>query len=114
ACGIGSNRSEVKHAPLFFREAIERAAWHVRQGHAIVLVTGTLEPLAREATIALALQLILRQVSVSLAFLATRLEAHRGAWTGRIVGEPVFGEEKACAVRRLARERSFDLERCFA
>jgi hypothetical protein len=35
--------------PAFFAQAVERVTWHARQGHEIVLVSGTLEPLGREA-----------------------------------------------------------------
>src|SRR5258708_26198813 len=34
--------------PAFFTPAIEKLAWHAKQGHAIVLITGTLEPLAHQ------------------------------------------------------------------
>jgi len=34
--------------PAFFAQAIERVAWHAEQGHEIVMISGTLEPLARE------------------------------------------------------------------
>ncbi len=35
--------------PTFFAPAIETVAWHAKQGHEIVLISGTLEPLARGA-----------------------------------------------------------------
>src|SRR5438552_16746031 len=43
--------------PAFFAQAVERVAWHVKQGHEIVLVSGTLEPWAREAARATEAQL---------------------------------------------------------
>src|SRR6266852_4053320 len=35
--------------PAFFAQAIEKLAWHAKQGHDIVLISGTLEPLAQGA-----------------------------------------------------------------
>lgn len=113
SCRTEMNPS-VNRKPLFFREAIDRLAWHAGQGHAIVLVSGTLQTLAREAAIALGLQLAFRRISAPLAFLATQLEANQGAWTGRIVGEAMFGEEKVRAMRRFASERGLDLKCSFA
>src|ERR1700732_3230211 len=34
--------------PRFFPDGVDQVAWHARQGHAIVLVSGTLAPLAQE------------------------------------------------------------------
>jgi len=39
--------------PTFFAQAIERVAWHAKQGHEIVMISGTLEPLALRAARAL-------------------------------------------------------------
>ena len=100
--------------PRFFPEAIDQIAWHVRQGHAIVLVSGTLAPLAAEVGLALTMRLAVRGVAATVAVCATRLEEREGRWTGRIAGEAMFGEAKGRAVRRLARERGFCLERCYA
>ena len=47
---------------VFFEEGMERAAWHVRQGHGIVLVSGMLEPLAHMVAIALECELEARGV----------------------------------------------------
>ena len=43
--------------PPFFPEAIERAAWHAERGDSIVIVSGTLEPLALLAARALEAEL---------------------------------------------------------
>jgi HAD superfamily hydrolase (TIGR01490 family) len=100
--------------PIFREKAIERAAWHAKQGHEIVLISGTLEPLAREAAQELEAQLAQRGMRVTIRVMATRLEEKDGKWTGRILGEATFGEAKAHAARRLAAEMRFDLERCYA
>jgi alcohol-forming fatty acyl-CoA reductase len=98
----------------FFTEAIERVAWHAERGHLIVIVSGTLEPLAKLAARALEAELGMRGMACRVRVCATRIEKTDGRWTGRIVGEAMFGEAKARAVRRIAAEMDLDLERCFA
>jgi HAD superfamily phosphoserine phosphatase-like hydrolase len=100
--------------PPFFPAAVERVAWHAKQKHEIVLISGTLEPLAREAARALEGELAARGNTVKIGVIATRLEEVDGRWTGRILGEALFGEAKERAARGLAIEKRFDLERCFA
>jgi phosphoserine phosphatase len=107
----GNPRLPVPH---FFAEGVERVAWHARQGHAIVLVSGTLEPLASAAALALVLRLAVSGITCSVGVCATRLEAVDGAWTGRILGEAMFGEAKARAVKKLAEKMQLDLSRCYA
>jgi phosphoserine phosphatase len=79
-----------------------------------VLLTGTLEPLARAAAQVLAVELGPLGITVKIRVCATRLEAKDGQWTGRILGEAMFGEAKARAAKRLAAEMRLDLERCYA
>ena len=100
--------------PTFFAPAIEAVAWHARQGHEIVLISGTLEPLAREAARALQMELAASGIAVTIRVIATRLEEMDGRWTGRILGEAMFGEAKAHAAKRLAEELLLDLGRCYA
>src|SRR5260370_25123056 len=87
----GSGEGELA-VPRFFPEAIDQIAWHVRQRHAIVLVSGTLAPLAAEVGLALMMQLAVRGVAATVAVCATRLEESGVRWTGRIVGGGIFGE----------------------
>jgi HAD superfamily hydrolase (TIGR01490 family) len=100
--------------PEFFSRGIERVEWHARQGHAIFLVSGTLDPLARGAAMALAVRLALRGAEAKVGVCATRLQEIDGKWTGKIVGEAIFGEAKARAVNRIAAEAGFELRRCYA
>lgn len=100
--------------PTFFAQAIERVAWHARQGHEIVLVSGTLDPLVRGAARALEAELVARGIAVTIRVFATRLEESDGIWTGRILGEAMFGEAKARAAKGFAKDRGLDLERCYA
>ena len=100
--------------PHFFRAAVEKLAWHAAQGHAIFLVSGTLEPLAREVALALTIRVAVRGTAARIGVCATRLEEANGRWTGRVLGEAMFGEAKKRAIERLARENRLDLARCYA
>lgn len=100
--------------PRFFAEAVERVACHAMLGHAIVIVSGTLAPLAAEATLALETELAAQGFPIKIRVCATRLEQACGRWTGKALGEAVFGEAKARAVRVLAEEMQLDLAQCWA
>lgn len=100
--------------PSFFVHAIERVAWHARQGHTVVLVSGTLEPLAQGAARILEAELAARGIAAAIRVCATRLEEMDGQWTGRVLGDAMFGEAKAHAAMRLAEEMRLDLTRCYA
>ena len=116
--GVSKDGSEScggeQSIPRFFSDGVDQVAWHARQGHAIVLVSGTLAPLAQEMALALVVRLAVRGIAASVEVCATQLEESNGRWTGRIVGEAMFGEAKARAVRRLAAEKGFALTRCYA
>lgn len=98
----------------FYPEAIECVAWHAERGHGILIVSGTLELLAERAARELEVELAERGLATKIWVCATRLEESAGSWTGRIVGEAMFGEAKARAVRRIAAAENLDLRRCFA
>jgi len=100
--------------PTFFAQAIETVAWHVKQGHEIVVISGTLEPLARRAALALETELAARGIKVMIRVIATRLEEKDGRWTGRVLGEAMFGKAKARTAQRLATELRLELRRCYA
>jgi HAD superfamily hydrolase (TIGR01490 family) len=100
--------------PRFFPAAMDQISWHAQQGHGIVLVSGTLAPLADEMAVALVVRLAVRGITASVGVCATRLEENDGTWTGRIIGDAMFGAAKARAVRRIGVERRFDLSKCYA
>ncbi len=100
--------------PTFFAQAIERVSWHAKQGHEIVLLSGTLEPLARAAAGTVEAKLAARGIGATIRVTATRLEERDDRWTGRVLGEAMFGEAKARAAKRLAEEMRLDLEKCYA
>jgi fatty acyl-CoA reductase len=100
--------------PVVNEMAFDRLIWHARQKHIIVLVTGTLAPLARNFALQAVVKLAARGITASIGACATELEELDGRWTSRIVREPMFGEAKARAVARVAREQGLDLTRSYA
>jgi HAD superfamily hydrolase (TIGR01490 family) len=106
--------NELVRMPGLYRAGMERLAWHAEQGHAIFLISGTLAPLAQRVALEIVMRLAARGVTANIGVCATRLEERDGCWTGRILGEAMYGEAKARAVRRLAQEHPFDLGRCHA
>lgn len=100
--------------PNFFEDGVERLAWHATQGHAIVIVSGTLAPLASSAARALEAELADRGIVAKIRVRATNLEESEGRWRGRILGEPMCGKAKARAVLALAEELDLDLSQSWA
>jgi HAD superfamily phosphoserine phosphatase-like hydrolase len=101
-------------ASAFFAQGVERVAWHAREGHAIVLLSGTLEPLAEDAARSLEDELAARGMALTIRVCATRLEEKDGRWTGNVLGEVMRGQAKARVARRLAADECWDLSECFA
>jgi HAD superfamily hydrolase (TIGR01490 family) len=91
----------------FFSEALTMIGWHRRRGHAIVLISGTLAPLARAVGSLLA-------DGAEIYICATELEVDDGLWSGRVTGEAICGPAKKRALARLAAEHRFDLSRSYA
>ena len=100
--------------PRFFPDAVEQVAWHAMQGHAIVLVSGTLAPLGAEVGLALTMRLAVHEVAATVAVCATQLEESGGRWTGRILGDAMFAGAKGRAVRRMICENKFEAQDCYA
>lgn len=112
--GIGESQADALTVPPFFPRAVEQVAWHAEHGHCIVIISGTPEPLARKAAELLEEELARRGIFANIEVIATRLEAAAGSWTGRILGDAMFGEAKARTMRRFAAARGVDLATCFA
>ena len=98
----------------FFSEGIARVAWHARQGHEIVLLSGTLEPLAHLVAIALECELEVCGVQVRPRVSATRLAEKRERWTGYVVGEVLYGAAKVHALEALIAQEDIDLRQSHA
>jgi HAD superfamily phosphoserine phosphatase-like hydrolase len=90
-----------------FSEALRIVDWHRRRSHAIVLISGTLAPLARAVGTLLAGD---AEIFVS----ATELECNGDRWSGRVAGEAICGQAKERALIRIASENNFDLSRSSA
>jgi HAD superfamily phosphoserine phosphatase-like hydrolase len=119
---IHGNKAYLRNVPVralsfqklaFFPDAIRRVAWHASQGHSVILVSGTLDFLARQTALALTLRLAMRSVAAKIGVCATQAERIDGRYTGKIVGAANFAEEKMIAMRRIADESGFDLARCY-
>lgn len=109
---IGGVKCEAEEI-LFFAAAVDRMAWHANEGHKIVIVSGTLEILAREAARQLEEELEARGMAAEIHVCATRLEEHEGKLTGHVMGAAMYGETKADAVRRMAEKEGLDLTKCY-
>jgi alcohol-forming fatty acyl-CoA reductase len=105
---------QTRWVPEFLPAALQRVWWHALRGDTIVLVTGTLAPLAEIVQAALERELLLRGVESRISVIATQLTAQDGRWTGRVSGSPMFGESKAAAIREFAQARVDSLQECAA
>src|SRR5258708_30599332 len=76
-------------APRFFPEGVDQVAWHAQQGHEIVLVSGTLAPLAQEMALSLVVRLAVRRITASVGAGAARVQKTGGAWAGPAFGGPL-------------------------
>jgi HAD superfamily hydrolase (TIGR01490 family) len=112
--GVSVHEEASLCVPSFNAEGVARVAWHVERKHLIVIVSGTLEPLAERAARRLEAELDARGLKGMIRVCATRLEQSDERWTGRIVGESMFGRAKVRAIKRIAAEANLDLQRCFA
>jgi len=98
----------------FLPAALDQAAWHAAANHAIILVSGTLVPLAHHVALTLTLRLVARNFLTQVGVCATNLEEINQRWTGRILGDAMFGQAKARAMHYVAAAQNFDLQRCYA
>ncbi|HEY4907494.1 MAG TPA: HAD family phosphatase [Candidatus Acidoferrum sp.] len=119
---IHGNKAHLRNVPVralsfrqlnFFPDAVRRVAWHASQGHSVILVSGTLDFLARQAALVLTLRLAMRGITAKIGVCATRAEQSGGRYTGKIIGSANFAEEKVIAMRRVARENGLELARCY-
>jgi HAD superfamily hydrolase (TIGR01490 family) len=112
--GVRVDEQTSLTVPSLYPEAVERMAWHAERQHKIVIVSGTLEFLAERVARALVAELDACGSASEIQVCATRLELDGERWTGRIVGEAIFGGAKARVIQRMAEEQELDLERCYA
>ena len=100
--------------PRFFEDGVERVVCHAMLGHAIVIVSGTLELLANAVAGVLEEELAARGFATKIQVCATKLEEIEGRWTGRILGEAMFAEAKARAIGKVAEEMGLNLSKSWA
>ena len=112
--GNGRRTLAGKMVPELFPAAVQRVWWHALRGDSIVLVSGTLEPLAEIVKYALERELLWRGVETEILVLATRLEICEGRCTGRVAGAAMFGEAKAFAIKEFAHAQNISLTQCSA
>src|SRR5262249_23231220 len=118
-CNLPPSHHEVPPSLLFprlafFPAALDQLAWHAAANHFIVLISGTLAPLAHRVAVALTAHLAARNVRARIGVCATRLEKRNDRYTGRILGEAMCGPAKARAVHQIATDHHLDLRRCYA
>jgi len=94
----------IKILPRISAEGRRRLDDHRRKGHLVVLLTGSLEPLAAQ---------IQQEMGADLA-LAARLEVKNGALSGELEGRRPYGAEKARLVRELAQTNGLNLDDSYA
>jgi HAD superfamily hydrolase (TIGR01490 family) len=90
--------------PLFTK-GIDGMRWHLERGHRVVLVTGTLAPLARAMA---------HHFPNGLEVRATELATKDGRSTGRLLGAHLSFDEKARVVREEAAAFDISLAHSFA
>jgi len=97
-----------------FEEGVARVAWHAQQKHEIILLSGTLEPLARLAATALECELEARGLRIQPWICATQLAEKRGRWTGYLQDQAIAGPAKARALQTLAQHARLNLRESHA
>lgn len=90
--------------PRIYPAALERIRQHRREGHSLVLVTGSVEPLMAPLGRALGADRVY----------AARLVEKDGGYTGELEGGPVTGARKAEAVRHYMLEQGLSQQQCYA
>jgi putative phosphoserine phosphatase/1-acylglycerol-3-phosphate O-acyltransferase len=96
---LGAGFVTAAIVPIVRREAREAIERHRRDGDRIVLLTGTLDLLARPLARALAID----------GVVCGQLEQWDGRFTGRSLSPHPYGEGKAAALRDYARREGIDL-----
>jgi putative phosphoserine phosphatase/1-acylglycerol-3-phosphate O-acyltransferase len=96
----------ITHGSLpLFVEGTDRVRRHLECGHRVVVVTGTLAPLASA---------VIRDLPRGVEVRATEPEIRDGYFTGRISGAHLGFEEKARVMREYAEGFDLDLRQSFA
>lgn len=95
-------RSDIQ--PRLSKAGLEALQQHKKQGHAVILLSGSLDFL---------LEPLKRYVEAD-HLIAARMEVFEGKLTGRIVGDYPYGDYKAALMEHFAQEHGLDFSRSFA
>lgn len=87
---------------IFRTRSLERLRWHKRQGHDVVLISGSFRQLIEPLAVALG----------STRTVTTELTVSRGRFTGEIA-RPMIGQAKLAALVKDAEEHDVDLDESF-
>lgn len=102
---IGNWYRECKILNKIYRQISEIIDFHQREGHIVVLVTGSHLPLIEPLGKALNIDHIL----------ATEVEVKGNTYTGKIKNDfPMVGDGKALAIKRFAEQNNINLSRSYA
>ncbi len=114
--------ASTREGPLpLFAAGLERIAWHHTQGHRILLITGTLAPLAQ-----ILAKRIAAQIQAPIEIQATQLEVQpqgwhnhtwlcsETRWTGRRASQHMSNKVKAGALKALAKTQNIALSQSYA
>jgi len=83
----------------YYPPAVERISYHKENGDKVVIVSNAIEPLVR---------IVAGNIGVG-DVIATKLEINNGLYTGKIIGDVVYGGKKVDAIRQsgICLEKSF-------
>lgn len=95
-------QSDIK--PRIFKEALQTIEKHKQEGYEIVLVSGTIDPLAES---------IGKGIGIKTC-LANRLYEENGIYTGEVENRFVYGQGKADLITKITREYDWDLNNSYA
>jgi len=87
-----------------FKEAYAIISEHKSKGRRIVLLSNTIDVLAREMANSLGIK----------DYIGTELEIHEGKFTGNIIGEIVYGEEKVARLDNFIKNNNLSLRDSWA
>src|ERR1700751_1499591 len=105
-CVVGEWEKTIAPGSLpLLTEGINRMRWHLESGHRVVLVTGTLAPLARAMACRLPCGVEIR---------ATELEIENSRFSGRLSGAHLSFDEKVRVMRGEAARSDLDLSKSFS
>ena len=96
--------SKTKLINSIFLAAKDCIAKHKKQGHLVILVTGSLDFIVGP----------LGKFLNADAVIATKLQIKDGFYTGEIIGKSPIGEEKAQTIRNLSIKLAIDLNNSYA